>query len=175
MQDVEALRKLGPSLTSSNSPLLTSPYAEEASAGRSREGSPSPSPGQLWGNPSTSTSSTRSPIKFVVVLWGGADEIREEAQCLGLGSIGREWEEGALPVVLSFDQALALGSAELQQQQQGDGGEEHSSPTRGSSWHGYRPSPDDVATLVYTSGTTGHPKAVQLTHGNLMYQVFRRG
>ncbi|EFJ49638.1 hypothetical protein VOLCADRAFT_120723 [Volvox carteri f. nagariensis] len=32
-------------------------------------------------------------------------------------------------------------------------------------------SPDDLATLVYTSGTTGHPKGVMLTHGNLTYQV----
>eukprot|EP00803_Ostreobium_quekettii_P002616 evm.model.scf_940.1 EVM.evm.TU.scf_940.1 scf_940:7095-14522(-) len=29
----------------------------------------------------------------------------------------------------------------------------------------------DVATLVYTSGTTGRAKGVKLTHGNLMYQV----
>eukprot|EP00871_Galdieria_phlegrea_P004250 jgi/Galph1/4826/GphlegSOOS_G3488.1 len=29
----------------------------------------------------------------------------------------------------------------------------------------------DLATLVYTSGTTGKPKGVQLTHRNLLYQV----
>ncbi|KAK4483347.1 hypothetical protein RD792_010533 [Penstemon davidsonii] len=32
-------------------------------------------------------------------------------------------------------------------------------------------SPDDVATLVYTSGTTGNPKGVMLTHKNLLHQV----
>ncbi|KAI5064704.1 hypothetical protein GOP47_0019399 [Adiantum capillus-veneris] len=31
--------------------------------------------------------------------------------------------------------------------------------------------PDDVATIVYTSGTTGNPKGVMLTHSNLLHQV----
>ncbi|GAA5168815.1 AMP-dependent synthetase/ligase [Pseudonocardia eucalypti] len=30
---------------------------------------------------------------------------------------------------------------------------------------------DDVATYVYTSGTTGMPKGVILTHGNLLYEI----
>ncbi|MER3396526.1 MAG: long-chain fatty acid--CoA ligase [Acidimicrobiia bacterium] len=32
-------------------------------------------------------------------------------------------------------------------------------------------SPDDLATLVYTSGTTGMPKGVELTHGNIAWTV----
>ncbi len=34
-------------------------------------------------------------------------------------------------------------------------------------------SPDDVFTLIYTSGTTSRPKGVMLTHWNFMYQLTR--
>jgi long-chain acyl-CoA synthetase len=33
--------------------------------------------------------------------------------------------------------------------------------------------PDDLATLVYTSGTTGHPRGVRLTHRNLVFTADR--
>jgi long-chain acyl-CoA synthetase len=31
--------------------------------------------------------------------------------------------------------------------------------------------PSDLATLIYTSGTSGNPKGVMLTHANLLYQI----
>eukprot|EP00591_Stephanopyxis_turris_P002300 CAMPEP_0195509018 /NCGR_PEP_ID=MMETSP0794_2-20130614/2071_1 /TAXON_ID=515487 /ORGANISM="Stephanopyxis turris, Strain CCMP 815" /LENGTH=789 /DNA_ID=CAMNT_0040636129 /DNA_START=62 /DNA_END=2431 /DNA_ORIENTATION=- len=33
---------------------------------------------------------------------------------------------------------------------------------------------EDLATIVYTSGTTGSPKGVMLTHGNLLHQINHR-
>lgn len=41
----------------------------------------------------------------------------------------------------------------------------------GGSFTARRTSPDSVALLLYTSGTTGMPKAVQLTHGNLHFMA----
>lgn len=61
-------------------------------------------------------------------------------------------ELGGVPVV-AVEEVLALGA-------------KHRPHYRAPELH-----PHDLVTLVYTSGTTGMPKGVMLTHGNLLHQI----
>jgi long-subunit acyl-CoA synthetase (AMP-forming) len=56
---------------------------------------------------------------------------------------------------LSLEQLYAAGTADFDFE---------------STWRAVQP--DDVATLVYTSGTTGDPKGVEMTHANLLFEAF---
>lgn len=82
-----------------------------------------------------------SRLKFIIVLWSGSADLDE----INARICGK---------IKSFEEVLNMGiSSDLRPPNVG-------SRTR-----------DDLATLVYTSGTTGEPKGVRLSHGNIMYQM----
>lgn len=66
----------------------------------------------------------------------------------------------AMPGVENFKDVVARGKKSEEQH-----GREWFDRTKGSR------QPDDLATLVYTSGTTGNPKGAMLTHGNITSNV----
>jgi long-chain acyl-CoA synthetase len=86
-------------------------------------------------------------------------EIRSHVPCVH-NIIVCDPPPAAVPGVLAFQDVVARGRAYE---------EKH-----GRTWFdGSRASrkPDDLATLVYTSGTTGNPKGAMLTHGNITSNV----
>jgi long-chain acyl-CoA synthetase len=57
-------------------------------------------------------------------------------------------------VVVGFEELLARGEAS------------------GRDYHEVDVGPDDLLSIVYTSGTTGNPKGVMITHGNLAFEAW---
>jgi long-chain acyl-CoA synthetase len=120
--------------------------------------------GPLWaGATVVPIYNTNSPEECQYVLTHSGSRVvfcEDEAQLRKLESV-RDLEHR---ILLTGDAAGAMTLSELRERERGV--EEPVAPTRTTAI-----GPDDVATLVYTSGTTGPPKGCMLTHGNLVSTI----
>jgi acyl-CoA synthetase (AMP-forming)/AMP-acid ligase II len=106
---------------------------------------------------------TRDALRFVVILWGDQQGSSNGSSRPTTPTSQQQSEHPSAATaadapacpVLTYQQVLAQGVQ----------------ARRGTEFQPHHSRRSDLATLVYTSGTTGHPKGVMLTHGNLMYQM----
>lgn len=114
----------------------------------------------------------RPQVKFVVLLWedqqhSSSSSNTATAAAAGNGSNGSS--NGSVSLAAMQDQLSICGVSVLGYNDVLAAGRRLRSIGGGFAAAAVRRS--DLATLCYTSGTTGHPKGVMLTHGNLAYQV----
>jgi len=88
-------------------------------------------------------------LGFIVTMWGEPDVAA--AAALTAHAEGA----GATAQVVGWEALVARGRTRMAH----------------TPFHPAQRKASDVATIVYTSGTSGHPRGVMLTHGNLQYQV----
>ncbi|XP_050142820.1 probable acyl-activating enzyme 16, chloroplastic isoform X1 [Malus sylvestris] len=90
-------------------------------------------------------------MKFIVLLWGEKSSLKNE---------------GKVPI-FDYKEILDLGRESRKSLLDSDDKQQSDTYEVIKS--------DDVATLVYTSGTSGNPKGVMLTHRNLLHQIKNLG
>ncbi|KAK7311440.1 hypothetical protein RJT34_09581 [Clitoria ternatea] len=91
----------------------------------------------------------KASMRFIILLWG-------EKSC-----VAREGDK-EVPV-FTFMEVVRLGQESRRALFDSHNAREHYMYEAIKS--------DDIATLVYTSGTTGNPRGVMLTHRNLLHQI----
>lgn len=91
----------------------------------------------------------KATMKLVVLLWGEKSELNREVS-------------DKFPI-FNYQEITEMGKHSRKLL---------SDPHDARKLYDYEPiSPDNVATLMYTSGTTGNPKGVMITHQNLLHQI----
>ncbi|KAG5040917.1 hypothetical protein JHK82_013026 [Glycine max] len=92
---------------------------------------------------------SRTSMRFIILLWG------EKAELVG--------QENKHVPVFTFMEVIDLGRQSRRALSNAhDAGQRYIYEAINT---------DSIATLVYTSGTTGNPKGVMLTHRNLLHQI----
>ncbi|XP_047071762.1 probable acyl-activating enzyme 16, chloroplastic [Lolium rigidum] len=94
---------------------------------------------------------SRINARFIVLLWGDKSSLNSKAV-------------KDMPVY-DYNDITELGKENRNAL--------HQSPEQGHDGGFEAITPEDVATLIYTSGTGGTPKGVMLTHRNLVHQMLR--
>lgn len=95
------------------------------------------------------TFSYKASLKFVILLWGDKSSLATSSR---------------QTPVYSYNEIKNLGQERRA---------EHAGSSDAGKYEYEFIGPDDTATIMYTSGTTGNPKGVMLTHQNLLHQVFK--
>jgi len=94
-------------------------------------------------------------VALIVQDWATVQKLRPEIEVLSIAFVillsDETPEDPGFEKCLNFSQLLALGAD--------------------TPFTPVALTKNDLATLLYTSGTTGQPKGVMLTHGNLLHQV----